>query len=660
MAGQNVPTVDATQLQLVMLDSQTVDPFAGVNVADPSPNASDTAAITLSTGDAAGVLSGSGLTEMSPGNYLLVAGSPSAVQTDLDALVFTPASLDGQPSVTTAFTIEVTNNAGGATSTVIGQTVSDTGASLNDVQPEPVPGQPNLFTSTTTTTESSTFTTFATQTDTIDETTILAVLNGMDVYDQSFALPYSDPTVQAAVVQADAALAQDSATAAAPALTSSTTTNQGTLPSTAQTGQSSQQSISVSTNFGPSTYGPADISATTGAETPAGYFKLLAGQEDTNVNTDTQTITDQTDTATTTYLTTQVYTIQGTPDPVACYMRGTRVLTVRGEIAVEALQIGDLVVTVAGHGAVLKPIRWIGHRRLDLRRHPDPENTHPIRFRAGAFTQGVPHRDLVVSPNHRMRVDDTLVTAVELANSASIVQESPDEIEYWHIELDAHDVILAEGMLAETYQDVGNRSAFENGSVVELHPVLDGDVAEPCLPYAGVSAATREHLIARAEALGWTRSVDPMPWLEVDGQHVEATRHGDTCRFTLPAGSSIARLRSRSTRPWDVDPHSGDRRQLGLKLHHLALGNRRAMQSVVLDAPGLTEGFNRLEGDETGGTWRWTNGDALLPLGELAPGRSITVVEIVYDQVLPIWVAPATSRGDAVADTAGKPLALTS
>ena len=249
--------------------------------------------------------------------------------------------------------------------------------------------------------------------------------------------------------------------------------------------------------------------------------------------------------------------------PVACYARGTRILTIRGEVAVEELQVGDLVVTFAGREPPLKPVRWMGHRRIDLGQHSDPGNTHPIRFCAGSMDDGFPHRDLLVSPNHRMRVDDTLVTALELVNGATIVQESPKEIEYWHIELDGHDVVLAEGMQAETYQDVGNRSAFENGSVVELYPILDGDIPEPCLSYAGANAAARERLIARAEALGWTRNVDPMPWLEADGQRIEATRHGETCRFTLQAGSKIVRLRSRSARPWDVDPHSGDRRQLG-------------------------------------------------------------------------------------------------
>ena len=327
------------------------------------------------------------------------------------------------------------------------------------------------------------------------------------------------------------------------------------------------------------------------------------------------------------------------PNP-ACYLRGTRILTSRGEVAIEDLRVGDLVATYAGHGAPLKPVRWLGHRRLDLRHQTQPENTHPIRFRAGALSDGIPYRDLVVSPGHRMQVDGELVMALELVNGASIVQESPAAVEYWHIELDGHDLVLAEGAQAETYQDTGNRTAFENAAVVALNPALDGDVPEPCLPYAGASAAARAHLIARAEALGWTRTVDPAAWLEVDGRRVEPIRRGERYRFAVPPGSTEVRLRSRAGRPWDVNPNAGDRRRLGLKLHRLALGGVDGVREVALDAPELTEGFNPVERDDADWMWRWTNGATPLPFADLAPGRAITVVEIAFDQALPLWVAP--------------------
>ena len=333
-----------------------------------------------------------------------------------------------------------------------------------------------------------------------------------------------------------------------------------------------------------------------------------------------------------------------TQKTVNCFARGTRILTVSGEVAVEALQAGDLVVTFAGRGASLKPIRWLGHSRIDLRRHPDRATTDPVRIRAGALGEQCPHRDLVVSPGHRMRIDGELVIAQDLVNGASIVQESPDEAEYWHIELDEHDLVLADGMQAETYQDIGNRGVLENNAVAMLNPVLDGDVSEPCLPYATVSADMRARLIDRAEKLGWTRTFDAAPWLEVDGKRIDPVRHEARCRFSLPPNCQTVRLRSRAVRPWDADAQSTDKRHLGLKLHRLALDGPGGMWEVPLVSPTLDEGFNAVERDADGWIWRWTTGNALLDLTNLTGGETITAVEIDYNQALPMWIEPAVQE----------------
>jgi len=73
-----------------------------------------------------------------------------------------------------------------------------------------------------------------------------------------------------------------------------------------------------------------------------------------------------------------------TLEPV-CYVAGTRVLTERGEVAVENLAVGDRVVTASG---THRPVRWLGHRRVDCSRHPEPSAVWPIRIQAGAFAQG--------------------------------------------------------------------------------------------------------------------------------------------------------------------------------------------------------------------------------------------------------------------------------
>jgi uncharacterized repeat protein (TIGR03803 family) len=146
---------------------------------------------------------------------------------------------------------------------------------------------------------------------------------------------------------------------------------------------------------------------------------------------------------------------------VVCYLAGTHILTPRGEIAVEDLREGDLVTTFSGKGAIHKPITWIGQLCQSLAGHPDIEKAAPVRIRAGAVAENVPHRDLLVSPDHAICLDGVLIPAKELVNGATIVQELDiAEVHYFHIELEQHDILLAEGLTAESYLDTGNRDAF--------------------------------------------------------------------------------------------------------------------------------------------------------------------------------------------------------
>lgn len=143
----------------------------------------------------------------------------------------------------------------------------------------------------------------------------------------------------------------------------------------------------------------------------------------------------------------------------ACFATGTRITTPSGPVAVEMLKAGDLVLAAAGR---LAPVRWIGRRLVDLARHPRPADIMPVRVRRGAFGGCLPWRDLVLSPDHAVLVRGALIPIRHLVNGASIVQEPRAAVTYWHVELDRHDVILAEGLACESYLDTGNRSAFDN------------------------------------------------------------------------------------------------------------------------------------------------------------------------------------------------------
>jgi len=146
----------------------------------------------------------------------------------------------------------------------------------------------------------------------------------------------------------------------------------------------------------------------------------------------------------------------------ACYAPGTRIATPTGEVAVEDLQIGDLVATTSG---VAKPVKWIGRRSYSVAAVAGHSNLRPVLIRKDALGAGLPQRDLVVSPMHALLVDEALVPAAALVNELSIVRlASTGAVEYIHVELDQHEMIFAEGQPAETFVDDNSRAMFENVS----------------------------------------------------------------------------------------------------------------------------------------------------------------------------------------------------
>jgi T5SS/PEP-CTERM-associated repeat protein len=164
---------------------------------------------------------------------------------------------------------------------------------------------------------------------------------------------------------------------------------------------------------------------------------------------------------------------------VQCFAAGTRIRCDRGEVAVEDVRAGDRAWSVLGQ--TYAPVVWVGHRHVDCARHPRPQAVWPVRVSAGALGPGIPARDAWLSPDHAVYIDGVLVPVRHLANGGSIAQERRDSVTYYHVELDRHDVILAEGLPAESYLDTGGRSNFANGGgVTALHPDFGraGDVWE--------------------------------------------------------------------------------------------------------------------------------------------------------------------------------------
>jgi hypothetical protein len=139
-----------------------------------------------------------------------------------------------------------------------------------------------------------------------------------------------------------------------------------------------------------------------------------------------------------------------------CFLKGTKIRTAEGERKIEDLAIGDLLPTMFGG---LRPVRWIGRypfKKSDPSK-PWVKDALPVRIARSALGPDLPHADLYVTARHGLLIDGVLVPAAMLINGTTITRHEArecDELEFFHIKLESHDVVYAEGAPAETLLDV--------------------------------------------------------------------------------------------------------------------------------------------------------------------------------------------------------------
>lgn len=178
-------------------------------------------------------------------------------------------------------------------------------------------------------------------------------------------------------------------------------------------------------------------------------------------------------------------------EPVPCFTAGVRLMTARGQRPVEKIAVGDLVET-ADNG--MQVVRWVGSRTLDAVDLMAAPHLRPVRITRGALGEGLPKRDIMVSPQHRMLVrseiaqsmfgtDEVLVAAKHLVGLPGIaIADEADEVTYVHVLFDRHEVVYAEGAQseslytgAEALKAVGEAARAE---ILALFPELaDGQAA---------------------------------------------------------------------------------------------------------------------------------------------------------------------------------------
>ncbi|MCB4771919.1 Hint domain-containing protein [Ancylobacter sp. Lp-2] len=190
---------------------------------------------------------------------------------------------------------------------------------------------------------------------------------------------------------------------------------------------------------------------------------------------------------------------------VACFLAGTLIATPSGAVPIETLAAGDLVLTDTGEA---RPVRWLARRTVS-RLFADPAQVLPVRILAGALDEGLPARDLFLSPDHALLVDGLLVQAGALVNGTSVVRHAdmPLSFVYYHVELDGHALVLAEGVPAETFVDNVSRRRFDNHAD---YAALYGEEPAPLVEIdrprvksvRQLPPAIRARLATRAAAMG--------------------------------------------------------------------------------------------------------------------------------------------------------------
>jgi hypothetical protein len=313
--------------------------------------------------------------------------------------------------------------------------------------------------------------------------------------------------------------------------------------------------------------------------------------------------------------------IFGTELTTICFCVGTLIDTPDGEVQVEKLLPGDIVST-AHNGP--RTVIWVGKGKVLATRGRRSAAT-PVIVCKGALGTNTPHEDLRVTKAHSLYIDNVLIPVEFLVNHKTILwDDRAQEVEIYHVELESHDVLIANGAPAESFRDDGNRWLFQNArSGWDLPPQ---EPYAPVLTGGPVVDAVWRRLLDRAGPRDLPPLTDdPDLHLIVDGVRVDAQRRRDSAYvFRLPSGPRRVIIASRAGSPCELG-FARDPRGLGVALRRVVIRQGDTFMRLDADDERLTEGFHEYEPAED---LRWTDGSAELPvetLGRFYEGPEVTL-----------------------------------
>jgi len=345
---------------------------------------------------------------------------------------------------------------------------------------------------------------------------------------------------------------------------------------------------------------------------------------------------------------------------ISCFLSGSLINTPSGLTTIEDLNLGDEIIAYVDGVETTRRVTWAGQAHCNVRQNlPLDQAGYPVRVLKDAIADGVPFKDLLVTAEHCLFFDGKFVPVRMLVNGRSIFfDKSITSYDYYHIETEAHSVIMADGMLTESYLDTGNRRSFsQKGNVVSIGSTSNltwDDAAAPLTVSREAVEPIFRQLEARAERKAFSVQTEAQPLTHDHDLHL-VTDTGATIRqvrensgrvmFMIPAGVESVRVVSNASRPCDtVGPFVDDRRTLGVLVGDVRLfeGNTTATLTAHLQDADLS-GWNNVED----GTMRWTDGNALLNLGQ-RPIGSIALMALQIHAAGPYLLADTASERAAL------------
>lgn len=328
-----------------------------------------------------------------------------------------------------------------------------------------------------------------------------------------------------------------------------------------------------------------------------------------------------------------------------CFLSDTMIKTPDGELAVQNISAGDYVQTYCNGQEVSKVVVWAGKAhtrvRVDL---SDDEAGYPVRILRDAISPGVPSKDLLITAEHCLFFEGNFIPARMLVNGRSIFYDKTiTSYDYYHIETDEHSVIIADGMLTESYLDTGNRRAFtQNGNVFQFGGTKkswETDAAAPLTVFRDIVESLYRRIEARAVSQNISLQSKKTRLTEDSDLHlvtdtglsIQPLRKADgNVMFMIPGNVQNVRIVSNASRPCDaIGPFVDDRRLLGVLIGKITLfdsGKSRAL-TAHLETEVLS-GWSTKELMPL----RWTDGNAVLSLGKRDPSAiGLLAVQVVAE-----------------------------